>query len=66
MGIGKTYVNSIETESERKEEEEEEKEKSLSHHFDFGRKKEKKTSPNNLAHVSLEKMRAAKNGYNTP
>lgn len=37
MGIGKTYVNSIETESERKEEEEEEK--SLSHHFDFGRKK---------------------------
>lgn len=65
MGIGKTYVNPIETESERKEEEEEEKEKSLSHHFDFGRKK-KKTSPNNLAHVSLEKMRAAKNGYNTP
>lgn len=39
MGIGKTYVNSIETESERKEEEEEEEEKSLSHHFDFGRKK---------------------------
>lgn len=37
MGIGKTYVNPIETESERKEEEEEEK--SLSHHFDFGRKK---------------------------
>lgn len=27
---------------------------------------EGKKSPNNLAHVSLEKMRAAKNGYNTP
>lgn len=40
-----------------------EKEKSLPHCFDFGRKKK---SPNNLAHVSLEKMRAAKNGYNTP
>lgn len=47
-----------------REEEEEEEEKSLPHRFDFGRKKIK--SPNNLAHVSLEKMRAAKNGYNTP
>lgn len=37
MGIGKTYVSPIETESER--EEEEEKEKSLPHRFDFGRKK---------------------------
>lgn len=48
-----------------REEEEEEEEKSLPHRFDFGRKKKIK-SPNNLAHVSLEKMRAAKNGYNTP
>lgn len=66
MGIGKTYVK---PERERGGEREEgggeaEKEKSLPHCFDFGRKKKK--SPNNLAHVSLEKMRAAKNGYNTP
>lgn len=70
MGIVKTYVSPIKERKKKREkqsksecEKERKREREvLPRCFDFTGKK----SPNNLAHVSLEKMRAAKNAYNIP
>lgn len=68
MGVGKIYVSPIKgrrggrkTEQERMREREKEREKS----FPAALILQGKKSPNNLAPVNLEKMRAAKNAYNT-